>query len=70
MKLETLKRHARAAATWRGHDLGRFASHACPAGATAECRRCGAYVQVLSRPAPNDIDIGGDAVAVGRNHGT
>lgn len=69
MNIETLKRHAREAAAWHGHDLGRFASHAHPAGATAECRRCGAYVQVIPCPAPNDIDIGGDAVAVGCNHG-
>jgi hypothetical protein len=30
-----------------------------------ECRRCGAWVQVQPNPAPNGIDIGGSAVAVG-----
>ena len=33
--------------------------------ATAHCTLCGAWVQVIAHPAPNEIDIGGEAVAVG-----
>lgn len=61
---DALKREARAVAAWRGHNLGRF-ENATDYRAIAECD-CGAYVQVNAKPMPNQIDIGGDAVAL--NH--
>ena len=65
--IERLKREAKEAATWRGHELGKFKRHEWRTShcATAECS-CGAIVTVNSRPMPNEIDICGDAVAL--NH--
>jgi hypothetical protein len=66
--LGTLKRRAREFAALRGHKLGDFVhSDWRPATvATAECAHpgCKAFVTVNAKPAPNEIDIGGDAVAV------
>jgi len=64
-----LRREARAAAEARGHALGKFPSVPAWAAAmggssTAECDTCGAWVQVIAKPAPNEIGIGGSAVAV------
>lgn len=64
-----LKRAARAAAEARGHRLEKFASvpaWALAMGAKSEaaCETCGAWVQVITRPMPNEIDIAGSAVAV------
>lgn len=62
-KLQRLKREAHDAATWRGHTMTRFQSlsrvywH-------AHCSQCGKYVQVTLHPRPNEIDIGGEAVAL------
>ena len=61
--LEELIKEASEACTFRGHtmvwqrlpDSGR---------AVADCSRCGASVGVVERPMPNEIDIGGSAVAV------
>lgn len=64
-----LRRDARRAAAGRGHTLGRF-SPLLPATwgggyADATCTVCGAWVRIETAPAPNSIDVGGDAVAVG-----
>ena len=51
----------------RGHDM--VWQHP-PVSATinnAECKVCGAWVQVNTNPAPNQIDIGGPSVAVDCN---
>lgn len=65
----SLKRQARAAATARGHALGKFPK--VPAWAqemggksTADCTKCSAWVQVIAKPMPNEIGIGGSAVSV------
>lgn len=66
-----LKADARRSTDMRGHTLTRFSTfmtidspvYACRA-ATAHCSVCGAYVQVITNPRPNQIDIGGSAVAV------
>lgn len=51
-------------ATWsRGHDMKAF-KHYTPDNAVASCRKCGMEVQVLAKPAPNEIDVGGEAVAL------
>lgn len=56
-----LKEEALESAEWRGHDMGGWNSYKAP---YCECVKCGAFVQVDSSPAPNGIDIGGDAVAI------
>ena len=66
MKLETLMRKARTACEWRGHLMSRFArteEHY----ATSTCERCNRNVLVCDKPMPNEIDIGGEAVALGCN---
>ena len=63
-----LRREARAAAAWRGHSLARFSPLLPSTGrggyADAACMTCGAAVRIETAPAPNSIDIGGEAVAV------
>ncbi len=67
-KAQRLKRDARAAATWRGHSMRLF----IPVGTreykpiqwAACCRNCSAAMVVNIKPAPNEIDIGGTAVAL------
>ena len=62
--IERLKIEARKAAVFQGHRLARF-NHYTPGNAVSTCQDCPAEVQVLSQPAPNQIDIGGEAVALG-----
>jgi hypothetical protein len=63
-----LRRDARRAAESRGHELGRFSPLLPSTGlggyADATCTACGAAVRIETAPAPNSIDVGGDAVAV------
>lgn len=56
--LEQLETEGRLSAEMRGHVLGRFID------GMATCERCGRSVMVLTQPMPNEIDIGGAAVAV------
>lgn len=64
-----LRQEAKTAATWRGHDMGRFVcvEHYCrvPCAWRSTCRKCGMSVDASTHPAPNGIDIGGEAVALG-----
>jgi len=67
-KLVRLKSEAKESATWRGHRLDRF-SHTTRNGgihAVAFCRNegCTAEVSILTRPAPNEIEVVGRAVAL------
>jgi len=68
-KIRRLIACARTSAELRGHRLGLF-SHNPPydyrESAIAECRAdgCSAYVQVMAKPRPNEINIGGTAVAL------
>ena len=61
--LRTLKQSARESATWRGHVLTNFKQYS-HGTYLAHCKVCTAWVQVLINPAPNQIDIGGPAVAL------
>ncbi len=65
-KLERLKLEASHTATARGHRLSRF-SDWYGAAAMARCLVCRAAVKVDTRPLPNGIDIGGEAVALNCN---
>ena len=58
-----LKKQALESTAFRGHQMARW-QRWTPFNYTACCVACPAEVQVLSNPAPNDIDIGGEAVAL------
>ena len=63
-----LRQEAKTAATWRGHDMGRFKRVAVASGREtwdSICRCCGKGVYVQPHPSANGIDIGGEAVALG-----
>ena len=58
-----LKSEARKAASFRGHTMQPFEQLA-EGNEVSHCFVCDAEVQVLTNPAPNQIAIGGRAVAV------
>jgi hypothetical protein len=60
--MRALKESAAESATWRGHSL--IWEYFSNENALGTCRTCGAEVQCLLHPAPNQIDIGGEAVAL------
>ena len=64
MTLETLKRKGRVAAQARDHHLGNFMRNQDGTAASAHCQHCNRWVHVNTHPLPNEIDIGGDAVAL------
>ena len=47
---------------WRGHTMVPVLRKST--NEIYECKVCGAYMQILASPAPNQIDIGGPAVAL------
>lgn len=61
--MRTLKTSARESCRGHGHDMSPF-RHYGPDNAVAECRACGMDVQCLAHPKPNEIAIGGSAVAL------
>ena len=65
-RYESLKRSAIESAEARGHELGRFGFVLQPNRMVGNslCRKCGAGVTINTNPMPNQIDIGGRAVAV------
>lgn len=50
----------------RGHQMGEWqrTTKGRKNISTCECQKCGKYVQVIDLPQPNEIDIGGTAVAL------
>ena len=58
-----LQRSALESCNFRGHTMSefRFTGAHCTA---SECTKCGMQVACDTHPAPNDIDIGGEAVAL------
>ena len=64
-KVQRLKKEARLAAQRRGHYLEPFHQVANHLGAfSSVCVKCGMGVQVRLYPLPNEIDIGGECVAL------
>ena len=66
-KLNRLKKEATEATDFRGHSLGRWNSadsYTKSESAWNFCGSCGAFVAVNTKPFPNDIEIGGDALAL------
>ena len=62
-KMSDLQHEAQQSARFRNHNLDRFhkvGDHK----SVARCVRCGAEVDCNTKPLPNEIDIGGEAVAV------
>ncbi len=64
--MRRLKKEALASMKFHGHDPSRFRNWS-PTLAESHCVRCGKWVQVNTKPAPNEIDVGGTAVALGCN---
>ncbi len=67
IKMGWLMRSAEKSAKLRGHTLGLWDIHTeggWNRGADAMCDLCGMEVSVRPTPAPNDIDISGEAVAL------
>lgn len=65
--LETLRRDAAKSCKWRGHSMRwskPFESSSRGYKQQGDCRLCGAWVQVQTYCMPNEIGIGGPAVAV------
>jgi hypothetical protein len=73
-KIRKLKEQAIMSATKRCHTMGNFVQHVPashydkPRFFTSTCKYCGMYVQVIPKPYPNEINIGGDAVALTCTH--
>jgi len=64
--INDLINEAEVAAEYRGHKLGKWESfmrgnRSC---ANNKCQTCGKEVQVIDNPLPNEVDIGGEAVAL------
>ena len=64
-ELQRLGREGERAAIWRGHKLYWSYIDLIGGKASATCAVCGKAVNVVTRPAPNDIQISGEAVATG-----
>lgn len=65
-KLDRLIKDARTVCKFRGHDMRRFVKLpiSLSISAASICKKCGASVVVRTKPLPNEIDIGGSAVAI------
>lgn len=68
MSARKLRAEAHRACERRGHDMTNLypvaRSADKPVAWGARCKRCNAWVNVRLNPAPNEVDIGGSAVAV------
>ena len=61
-KLDRLIREAKEGCTWRGHRMARFEHNGNTA--SSDCIICKMGVTVRVKPMPNQIDIGGEAIAL------
>ena len=61
--MKKLQKEAKESSRFRQHDLAEFVQLG-PHLAVAECVHCGMEVACNTRPQPNEIDIGGEAVAL------
>ena len=62
-RLERLRKEALDACNRRKHKMENF-RHYTKGRCLSSCKVCGKTVSVISKPAPNEIDIGGEAVAL------
>lgn len=68
MKLNTIKRQISKAANARGHRLtwgAPFGRSGGPWGVFCKCSKCGKEGQAMESPAPNQINAGGEVLALG-----
>lgn len=66
LNFQSLSRQGRGAAKFRGHSLSKLTQTrfgARPAW-SAQCERCHAFLSITTNPAPNEIAVGGAAVAI------
>jgi hypothetical protein len=63
-RFDRLKYEGKCATKWRGHNISPFHTVKHQLTAEASCRKCGMTVWVNTKPAPNEIDISGEAVAL------
>lgn len=65
-KIDRLKKDATESATWRNHTLGRWHHYKSENRivAISDCVKCNRTAVINTNPMPNEIDIGGEAVAV------
>ena len=61
--IQNLKREARESALFRGHSMTKW-EKLSENLFVSQCRYCGKEVCVNSKPLPNEINIGGEAVAL------
>ena len=66
IRLKMLMQSALGSANWRGHEMRPF-RQTSDHTAESDCKHCGRWVFVDSEPAPNGIDVAGEAVALGCN---
>jgi len=64
MSIYELIEEAEDSCEFRDHDMKPFIQSEDHTYASSECNLCGAVVAVRTNPLPNEIDIGGEAVAV------
>ena len=64
LKLSRLIHQAQIVTKSRGHTMGRFKRSKDGASAISHCKSCKCYAQVIANPQPNQIDLGGDALAL------
>jgi hypothetical protein len=62
-KLDALRGEAYESTTWRGHLIGPWTTGDRKVS-TSACLWCSRTVTVRTRPMPNEINIGGEAVAL------
>lgn len=62
-KLKGLRKQALFSCNWRGHDMRRFTRYDDHTY-YSHCKNCDMQVVIISAPQPNEIDIGGEAVAL------
>jgi hypothetical protein len=63
-KLSTLRKQARESTAWRGHRMKWTKPLLNDTVQAGKCRICGKEVMLLTKPQANDIDIGGEALAL------
>ena len=62
-KILALIKEATEACEWRKHEMGEFVAIS-PYIAVSHCKQCNMQVAVNTNPLPNEINIGGEAVAL------
>ena len=62
LKLDRLRKEALESCKFRGHNMWKFDRYMFTW--SSKCRSCGMGVYITNRPAPNEIEICGEAVAL------